>query len=49
MEMSLFKSYLRRLLSELRQLKKALESQDYDRAKELLETLISDTQSGIED
>lgn len=48
-EMSVFKSYLRRLLQDLKDLKKALEDKDYEKAEEMTETLIDDTQKGIED
>lgn len=48
-EMSVFKSYLRRLLQDLKDLKKALESEEYEKASEMMENLIDDTQKGIED
>lgn len=47
--MSVFKSYLRRLLQDLKDLKEALKSKDYRRAEKILDTLIDDTQKGIED
>ena len=47
--MSVFKSYLRRLLQDLKDLKEALENKDYDKAEKLINLLIGDTQSGIED
>ncbi len=47
--MSVFKSYLRRLLQDLKDLKEALESKDYEKAEKLVNQLIGDTQSGIED
>lgn len=49
MDMSVFKSYLRRLLHDLKDLKKALINKDYQRAEELVDTLVEDTQKGLED
>lgn len=48
-EMSVFKSYLRNLLSRLKELKKAIDSEDKERAKELINEIIEDTQKGLED
>lgn len=48
-EMSVFKSYLRRLLRGLKELKEALNNKDYERVEKLIDELIEDTQSGIED
>ena len=48
-EMSVFKSYLRRLLRGLKELKEALNNKDYKRVEKLIDELIEDTQSGIED
>jgi len=48
-DMSVFKSYLRRLLHDLKELKKALQNQDHARAEELIDSLITDTQKGLED
>ena len=48
-DMSVFKSYLRRLLQDLKDLKKALKDKDYEKAEEITETLIDDTQKDIED
>ena len=48
-EMSVFKSYLRRLLQDLKDLKKALKEKDYKKADEMIDSLIEDTQNGIED
>ena len=48
-EMSVFKSYLRRLLQDLKDLKEALKSKEYDRAETMVDKLIDDTQKGIED
>ena len=45
-DMSVFKSYLRRLLQDL---KNALREKDYSRAEELVETLITDTEHGLQD
>jgi len=47
--MSVFKSYLRRLLRGLKELKEALNNKDYSKAERLVDELIEDTQSGIED
>lgn len=48
-DMSVFKSYLRRLLQDLKDLKEALKSKDYDKAESMVDCLIDDTQKGIED
>lgn len=48
-EMSVFKSYLRRLLQDLKDLKEALNSKEYEKAEKMVDKLIDDTQSGIED
>ena len=48
-EMSVFKSYLRRLVRDLRDLKEALRTKDYEKAEKLVDDLITDTQKGIED
>ena len=47
--MSVFKSYLRRLLQDLKDLKEVLKSKEYDKAEKMIDKLIDDTQSGIED
>lgn len=47
--MSIFKSYLRRLKRDLEDLKEMMKNEDYERAKEKIEHLIEDTQNGIED
>lgn len=47
--MSVFKSYLRRLLQDLKDLKEALKSKEYENAEKMVDKLIDDTQSGIED
>ena len=48
-EMSVFKSYLRRLLQDLKDLKEALKNKEYDKAEKMVDRLIDDTQRGIED
>lgn len=47
--MSVFKSYLRRLLYELKELREALKNGEHEKAEKLLDILIDDTQKGIED
>ncbi len=47
--MSVFKSYLRRLLQDLKDLKEALNEKDYEKVEQMTDRLIDDTQSGIED
>ena len=47
--MSVFKSYLRRLLQDLKDIKEVLGQKDYEKAEKMLEKLIDDTQSGVED
>lgn len=48
-DMSVFKSYLRRLLQDLKDLKEALKSKDYEKAESMVDRLIDDTQKGIEE
>jgi len=48
-DMSVFKSYLRRLLQDLKDLKEALKNKEYDKAEKMVDRLIDDTQKGIED
>ncbi|RZT00886.1 hypothetical protein [Cuneatibacter caecimuris] len=48
-DMSVFKSYLRRLLQDLKDLKEALKNKEYEKASEMTDKLIEDTQKGIED
>jgi hypothetical protein len=48
-EEKIFKSYLRILMRELKDLKEALQSKDYDNAEKLVDNMIEDTQKGIED
>ena len=47
--MSVFKSYLRRLLQDLKDLREAVENNDIDKVKKIVDNLIEDTQKGIED
>ena len=47
--MSVFKSYLRRLLKELEEIKKANDNKDDKKVREIVGRLIEDTQKGIED
>ena len=47
--MSVFKSYLRGLLDELKDINDAHEKKDEEQVKELLKRLIDNTQKGIED
>ena len=48
-DMAVFKGYLRSLMRQLKLLKKALESDNITEAKRLIDELIEDTQSNIED
>lgn len=48
-EMAVFKSYLRRLMRDLKDLKEALKNKDYEKADKLIDDLIEDTQKDIED
>ncbi len=47
--MAVFKSYLRRLLQDLKDMKQYLEQCDYKKAIKIVDALIDDTQKGIED
>lgn len=47
--MAVFKSYLRKLARELKDLKAALQAKDYEKAEQLVDALIEDTQKDIED
>lgn len=47
-ERSVFKSYLRRLLQDLKDLKEALKNKQYEQAETMVDKLIDDTQKGIE-
>lgn len=48
-ELAVFKSYLRRLIRDLKDLKTALKAKDYEKAEKLVDDLIEDTQKDIED
>lgn len=47
--MAVFKSYLRRLIRDLKDVRAALKAKDYEKAEKLIDDLIEDTQSDIED
>ena len=47
--MSVFKSYLRRLHQDLKDLKEALKNGEYEKAEKFTDKLIEDTQKGLED
>lgn len=47
--LAVFKGYLRSLMRQLKLLKKAIESNNTEEAKQLINELIEDTQSNIED
>jgi uncharacterized Rossmann fold enzyme len=44
-----FKSYLRRLMRDLKDLKKAIKDKNLEEAERLIDDLIEDTQKDIED
>lgn len=48
-DMAVFKGYLRSLMRQLKLLKKALNNNDIEEAKQLINELIEDTQNNIED
>ena len=48
-EMSVFKSFLRQLLVQLRDLQDAISSDDRKRAEKIIDLLIQNIQAGIED
>lgn len=48
-EMAVFKGYLRSLMRQLKLLKKAIDNNNMEEAKQLINELIEDTQSNIED
>lgn len=48
-DMAVFKGYLRSLMRQLKQLKKAIDSNNTEEAKKLINELIEDTQNNIED
>ena len=47
--MSVFKSYLRGLLQDLKDLKEAIRNGEVEQAEKMIDRLIGDTQKGIED
>lgn len=48
-DMTVFKGYLRSLMRQLKQLKKAIDLKDFETASKLIDELIEDTQNNIED
>ena len=48
-EMAVFKSYLRSLMRDLKDLKKAIMEKNFEEAERLINDLIEDTQKDIED
>lgn len=48
-EMPVFKSYLRRLIRDLKDIKKAIKEKNLEEAERLIDDLIEDTQKDIED
>lgn len=48
-QMPVFKSYLRRLIRDLKDVRAALRNKQYEKAEKLLDDLIDDTQKDIED
>ena len=48
-EMSVFKSYLRRLLQDLKDLKETIKNGEYEKAEKMTEKFIDETQKAIED
>ena len=48
-DMTVFKSYLRRLLQDLKDLKEAIKNGETEKAEKMVDKLIDDTQKGIED
>ena len=48
-DMAVFKGYLRSLMRQLKLLKKAIENNNINEAKKLIDELIEDTQNNIED
>ena len=48
-QMAVFKAYLRNLMRQLKALQKALENNDSENAKIILNEVIEDTQNSIED
>ncbi len=47
--MSVFKSYLRQLIRQLKALKKAEEERNKDEVRRIIEELLKDAQDGLED
>ena len=47
--MAVFKGYLRSLMRQLKAMKEAMASKDFNKAERLLDELIEDTQNNIED
>lgn len=47
--MAVFKSYLRKLIRDLKDVKEALKAKDYEEAERLVDILLEDTQNDIED
>lgn len=47
--MAVFKSYLRRLIRDLKDIREAIKNKELDKAERLLDDLIDDTQKNIED
>ncbi len=48
-EMPVFKSYLRESLEHQKELEKAIQNKDFEKAEELIKKMIDRTQKGIED
>ncbi|MBO5523053.1 MAG: hypothetical protein J5986_05165 [Roseburia sp.] len=48
-EMAVFKSYLRLLMRDLKDLKKVIKEKNLEEAERLIDDLIEDTQKDIED
>lgn len=48
-QIAVFKAYLRNLMRQLKALQKALENNDSENAKIILNEIIEDTQNSIED
>lgn len=48
-DMAVFKGYLRSLMRQLKLLRKALNENNLEEAKQLIDELIEDTQNNIED
>lgn len=47
--MAVFKSYLRRLMRDLKDLRKAIRDKNFEEAERLINDLIEDTERDIED